>query len=111
MHCVVVFSGHCGVYEKATDTSCLCWNAPEVLQLLHNYNNCVLAYLSGHDHSGGMAFDNHNILHMAFPGVLENKTDSDFGTFYMYSDKLELVGNGRVGSLSLPLRYKVESCS
>lgn len=89
--------------------SCLCWNAPDVLRILHKYSSCVLAYLSGHDHSGGMAMDDKKIQHIAFPGVLENNYESDFGTFYVYNDKLELVGNGRVPSLTLLLRYKLDS--
>lgn len=99
------------MFEEATDISCLCWNAPEVLELIQEYRECVVAYLSGHDHSGGMAYDNSDIFHIAFPGVLENDKASDFGTFYMYLDKLELVGNGRVPSLEVPLRYKVDYSS
>ena len=104
-------AGHCGVFSDATDPSCLCWNAPEVLHEIHTHSNSVLCYLSGHDHIGGMAFDQKNILHMAFPGVLENNKDSDFGTMYMYEEMLELVGNGRVPNLVIPLKYKLSNSS
>ncbi|XP_045212061.2 manganese-dependent ADP-ribose/CDP-alcohol diphosphatase-like [Mercenaria mercenaria] len=103
----VIIMGHCGVYADATDVSCLCWNAPDILHEIHEHSDSVLCYLSGHDHSGGMAFDEKNILHMALPGVLENNRDSDFGTMYMYANRLELVGNGRVWNVTLALKYKL----
>lgn len=103
----VIMIGHCGIFIEATDPSCLCWNAPEVLGLVQEHSGSVLCYLSGHDHSGGMAYDTHGILHMAFPGVLENSEAADFGTMYMYTDRLELVGNGRVVSLIIPLKHKL----
>ncbi|XP_060568658.1 manganese-dependent ADP-ribose/CDP-alcohol diphosphatase-like isoform X2 [Ruditapes philippinarum] len=103
----VIIIGHCGVFAEATDPSCLCWNAPEVLQEIQANSDSVLCYLSGHDHAGGMAFDEKNILHIALPGVLENNIDSDFGTMYMYKERLDLVGNGRVPNLSIALKYKL----
>lgn len=77
--------------------------------MLHSHSSCMVAYLAGHDHHGGIAYDEHGILHMTFPGVVENKIESDFGTFYMYEDRLELVGNGRAQTLTLRLRYKILS--
>lgn len=99
------------MFEKATDLSCLCWSAPEVLQLLHKYSECVVAYFSGHDHAGGEAKDDMDIQHIAFHGVLENNRNPDFGMCYMYSERIELVGNGRVPSLTLPLRYEIQTSS
>ncbi|WAQ95416.1 ADPRM-like protein [Mya arenaria] len=104
----VIIIGHCGICPGATDDSCLCWNFPDVLSVIQS-RPCVLAYLSGHDHSGGRNVDEHGILHMAYPGVLENNVESDFGTCYMYSDKLVMKGNGRVPNLELNLRYKIDS--
>ena len=97
------------MYGPSTDLSCLVWNYPEVLEVFHQYDDCVLCYFCGHDHGGGMAYDPTGILHLTFPGVLENNVESDFGTMYMYGDRLELVGNGRVSSLTLKLKFPVES--
>ncbi|KAH3872369.1 manganese-dependent ADP-ribose/CDP-alcohol diphosphatase-like [Dreissena polymorpha] len=101
----VIVIGHCGVCPGSIDSSCLCWNAPEVLQVLQSHSSCMVAYLAGHDHFGGMACDDQGIMHITFPGVVENKSEADFGTFYMYEDRLELVGNGRAQTLTLRLRY------
>lgn len=102
----IILTGHCGVFADATDVSCLCWNAPEILHVIQEHSNSVVCYLSGHDHGGGMAFDEKGILHMALPGVLENNVDSDFGTMYMFGDRLELIGNGRVRTVTVQLKYK-----
>lgn len=104
----VILMGHCSTYGPASDLSCLCWNAPRLLQTLQDHHQVVLCYLAGHDHSGDMGVDKTGIYHVTFPGVLENKDDADFGTMYMYKDRLELVGNGRVISLTMPLRYKLD---
>lgn len=106
----VIIMGHCGVFPDATTPACLCWNAMEILKVIQEHSDSVLCYLSGHDHYGGMAYDEKNILHMALPGVLENNKDSDFGTVYLYEERLELEGNGRVETLTLPLKYKLDRC-
>ena len=100
--------GHCGVCPGATDNSCLCWNAPEVLEVIQAHSRCVLMYLSGHDHAGGRKVDDTGILHMAYHGVLENNVDADFSTCYVYGDRLVMKGNGRVPNLELPLRYQLD---
>ena len=102
-------AGHCGLYSPATDPSCLVWNYQAVLDILQSYNDCVLTYLCGHDHGGGMATDPADILHLTFPGVLENNVESDFGTMFMYGDRLELHGNGRVPSLTMKLKFPAEN--
>ena len=56
-----------------------------------------------------MARDPAGILHLTFPGVLENNVKSDFGTMYMYCDRLELVGNGRVPCLTMKLKFPAEN--
>ena len=104
-----ILSGHCGVYGPSTDLSCLVWNFQEILDIFHKYHDCMLCYFCGHDHGGGRAYDPRGILHLTLPGVLENNKDSDFGTMYMYGDRLELEGNGRVPSLSIKLKFPIEN--
>ena len=97
------------MYSLATDLSCLVWNYQAVLDILQSYSDCVLSYLCGHDHGGGMAMDPAGILHLTFPGVLENNVEPDFGTMFMYSDRIELKGNGRVPSLTIKLKFLIEN--
>ena len=102
-------SGHCAVYEPASSYECLCYNAMEMMDVFHQYSECIVGYLAGHDHTGGDAVDEKGILHLTLPGVLENDEDSDFGTVYVYADRMEIAGNGRVPDLVVPLRYQLDA--
>jgi hypothetical protein len=42
---------------EATDAMCLCWNYSDVHDTLSEFKSCVVCFISGHDHDGGIAVD------------------------------------------------------
>ncbi|KAL3876092.1 hypothetical protein ACJMK2_033972 [Sinanodonta woodiana] len=101
----ILVIGHIPLHPNSTDMTCLCWNYQEVLSVLQQYASCVLCYMAGHDHTGGSAIDSAGILHLTLNGVIENKKECDAATVYLYQDKLEIVGNGRVRNYSVGLKF------
>ena len=54
-----------------------------------------MAYLAGHDHSGGYAIDKKGILHVTFDGIVEVPPEKNsFAIAHVYRDKLVLEGYG-----------------
>ncbi|KAK3588980.1 hypothetical protein CHS0354_043150, partial [Potamilus streckersoni] len=91
----IVVIGHVPMHPESADRE-LCWNYQAVLSVLQQYASCVLCYLAGHDHTGGSTTDSTGILYLTMSGVIENKKSCDAATAYLYKDRLEIVGNGRV---------------
>lgn len=101
----VIVIGHNPVFLPATDTICLCWNCFDVHRLLCKYSECVVCYISGHDHDGGYAVDDSNIHHITMKGVIEHPESYALGTFY--EDQLIVEGRGEVEDMTMPLRYQI----
>lgn len=78
--------------------TCLLWNYPEVLEVLHRYE-CVVACFAGHAHSGGYALDAKGIHHRVLEAALECPPGTDaFGRVDVYAAKMCLRGEGRMSS-------------
>ena len=83
--------------------SCTCWNYNDILSTF-NRHHCVRLYLCGHVHSGGHAIGGGGIHHVSLPGIIEIPTDRNaFGTVKCYSNRIDIVGQGDLQSLSIPL--------
>eukprot|EP00943_MAST-04B_sp_MAST-4B-sp1_P008411 g8411.t1 len=90
--CVVL--GHVQVCPGSCSSTTILWNYASVLKIFNNYN-CVVAYISGHDHSGGYKEEN-GIHYLTVPSPLETKVgDMCFGTIDVYNDKMKInsIGN------------------
>ena len=95
------FPGHQPIHPESCEPKGMCWNYDSVLSVIYKYH-CVSVYACGHDHAGGMHRDDHGILHLTLPGVVEARPgENDFGTVYVYTDRMELHGHGRVPSMKL----------
>lgn len=92
--CIVLC--HMPVYRPASSAKNLLWNAEEVLSLLQRYPN-VVAYLAGHDHTGGYACDTAGIHHIVPPAPLEcAEGEVAYGRMNVTEDRLELIWRGRL---------------
>ncbi|XP_075034234.1 manganese-dependent ADP-ribose/CDP-alcohol diphosphatase [Mixophyes fleayi] len=100
----VMVAGHLPIHPDSTEPMCLTWNYEEILAVLQAHP-CVVAYMSGHDHSGGYCQDSCGMHHITFNGIIETPPDSRaFGTMCIYEDKMVLRGTGLVPNITLPYR-------
>lgn len=74
------------------------WNDFEIIDLIENSPN-VVAFISGHNHSGGHVFKN-GIHYLTIFGMVETMISS-YGILEIYEDSLVLVGYGNQKSLHL----------
>ncbi|XP_078692086.1 manganese-dependent ADP-ribose/CDP-alcohol diphosphatase-like [Branchiostoma floridae x Branchiostoma belcheri] len=96
----VVVSGHVPVHPDSCYVMCLLWNYQDVLNILQDFSDIVLAYFCGHDHEGGYHYDSGNeIHHVTLPGVVEVPPGSNaFGTVDVFTDRLVMHGVGQLDS-------------
>lgn len=77
-------------------------NYKEVLALLENYQN-IIGWFNGHNHAGN--YINLNMMHsVTFKGMVETESYNSFATIDVYTNKLEIRGNGREKSQVLEYR-------
>ena len=72
-----------------------------MLNILEKYNN-ILAWFSGHNHSGN--YGNFNLIHfVTFKGMVETETNSSYAEVEIYKNKIWIKGSGREKSQILAL--------
>lgn len=92
--CIVC--SHIPTYGPSTRPDTLLFNAEEVLAVLQSYPN-VIAYMAGHDHSGGYALDASGIHHIIPPAPLEcAEGEVSYGTVDVFESHLQLNWTGKV---------------
>lgn len=74
------------------------WNSKEIVDIMESYSN-VKAFINGHRHEGGYAFEN-GIHYITIYGMVNTKTSS-YGILEIYQDSLELKGFGNQQEYSL----------
>lgn len=86
---IVLMASHIPIYSCSTDSVCLCWNAEEILEVLHKYS-CVVAFFAGHTHNRIHAQDEGGIHHLTLAGVIKPlpKADAAHGTVVVYRDRI-----------------------
>mmetsp|Transcript_1295 Transcript_1295/g.2872 ORF Transcript_1295/g.2872 Transcript_1295/m.2872 type:complete len:164 (-) Transcript_1295:361-852(-) len=100
----VVILSHVGLAPRSQNESCLIWNYEKVLSVCHASPSLCLV-LAGHAHRGGYVEDEHGVHHVTVQSPLEcEETETAFATAHVYSDRIELEGEGRVPTRVLPLR-------
>ncbi len=75
------------------------WNDHQIIQLLEQYSG-VFAWFNGHNHTGNYGFKN-GIHYLTFKAMVNNKTNA-FGIANFYPDRIEILGQGRQKSMTLP---------
>jgi 3',5'-cyclic AMP phosphodiesterase CpdA len=94
---VVVFC-HQPVCQAASSPAHLLWNHAQVLQQL-DASKAVVAYICGHDHSGGYAV-RRGVHHVTLPGMVE-APETAYAIIEVYADRLQVNGVGSVTSRTL----------
>ncbi|CAM9388231.1 unnamed protein product [Discosporangium mesarthrocarpum] len=99
---VIVFS-HEPVHPRVSNPVCLLWNYAEVLNLLNEHSDVVVACFAGHAHQGGYVYDK-RIHHRVVEAMVEAAPDmgGTHAVVEVYSDRLVLNGDGAVRSSVLP---------
>ena len=82
---------HVPVWVKASDASCIVWDADEMLALLDRHP-CLKAWFAGHHHPGGLDVRNH-VLHKTVKGLCERKEATGV-IVSVFRDRIELKGFG-----------------
>ena len=91
----VMFAGHIPIYVDSATPVNICWNYGEVLDVIHDFPECIIAYISGHDHDGGRAIDDYGIQHVTIEAVIETPPGvSAFATVHVHRDKVVVDGGG-----------------
>jgi len=94
----VILMSHIPFIKSCCTHDTLAWNYQEIEQIVQKYNNCVVACLFGHDHTGG--YINLSGVHCrTFEGSLEAPVGKDcFCEFRVFSDKIVIEGHGTIAS-------------
>merc|ERR1712232_615290 len=86
---------HIPCYEPSTKCKTIAWNSEEILAVLDEHRDTVIAYLAGHDHDGGYAVDDAGIHHITMNSPLTAGLDIDcFAVLECYKHWAKLVSYG-----------------
>jgi len=100
----VLIATHVPFHPNALiDAITLAWDFEDALRVVNDYNDVVFAVLSGHEHDGGMYFDEEsNIVHLTMKAVLETEpSQSAFGILDLFHDHMEIKGVGLIPSITI----------
>ena len=98
-----IICGHIPVHVKSSTVTGIVWNYEEMLSLFSKYSEVILAYLSGHEHSGGyFKCEETNIHHLTIPAVLEcSPGTNSFATIKIFKNMVSIEGVGLTGSYNI----------
>lgn len=96
---------HNPLYMKGCRPSALSFRAEQIMETIYTSTATkgnVIAVISGHDHDGGYALDDHKIHHIVLPAPLEAPIDgNDYGIMHCYDDHFVLNWEGRLPKMIL----------
>lgn len=96
----VIVLSHQPILPGSSSSICLVWNYDEVLQILREYQDVIVASFAGHAHSGGYKRDEESGIHFrTIEAVLESPApQKTYGIIEVHNDCLVFQGYGRCGS-------------
>ena len=95
----VIVLSHQPIIPHSSNPVCLIWNYQDVLSILREYSDVVVASFCGHAHKGGYVRDEASGIHFrVFEAVLENRPEKTYAMVDVYSDKLVVHGEGNCES-------------
>jgi manganese-dependent ADP-ribose/CDP-alcohol diphosphatase len=95
----VIVLSHQPILPGSTNPVCLMWNYKEVLAVLRDYKDVVVASFAGHAHKGGYQRDVSGIHFRVFEAVLENPDPhKTYAVIKVYEDRLKIKGYGNCSS-------------
>ncbi len=84
-----IIAGHLPINKLAANEKFLAWNNDQILELIWQFDDVCVMYLSGHYHLGGYNLDEHNIHHLTLPGIVElSPESSSFISCLVYENKV-----------------------
>ena len=98
-----IICGHIPVHVKTTTLTGLVWNYEEILDLFSEYSTVIIAYLAGHEHSGGYFKDDEtNIHYLTVPAILEAPSNTNsYATVKVYDNLVSIEGVGLTGNYKI----------
>lgn len=90
---------HQPILPGSTNSICLVWNYQNILDILRDYSDIVVASFAGHAHSGGYKRDESGIHFRTFEAVLETpRPHKTYGMVEVHDDCLVVQGYGDCAS-------------
>lgn len=96
----VIILSHQPLFPDSSNFVCLAWNYDEILDLLKDYSDTVVASFSGHAHRGGYKrCDESGIHYRVFEAALESPDPiKTYALVDLYDDRIVVRGNGDCAS-------------
>jgi manganese-dependent ADP-ribose/CDP-alcohol diphosphatase len=95
----VIIVSHQPILPGSSNPVCLVWNFDEVLEVLRDFGDIVVASFSGHAHKGGYSRDPQSGIHFrVIEAVLESCPEKTYAIMDVYDDRLILRGYGHCES-------------
>eukprot|EP00429_Kryptoperidinium_foliaceum_P010374 CAMPEP_0176005692 /NCGR_PEP_ID=MMETSP0120_2-20121206/2337_1 /TAXON_ID=160619 /ORGANISM="Kryptoperidinium foliaceum, Strain CCMP 1326" /LENGTH=356 /DNA_ID=CAMNT_0017338407 /DNA_START=164 /DNA_END=1234 /DNA_ORIENTATION=- len=94
----VVILSHNPILPESSSPVCLIWNYDEVLTILREFSDVVVASLCGHAHKGGYCRDHSGIHFRVFEAALENRPERTYAMVDIHDDRLVVRGFGNCES-------------
>jgi manganese-dependent ADP-ribose/CDP-alcohol diphosphatase len=111
----VVILSHNPIFPDASSAVCLIWNYDEVLDMLREYSDVVVASFSGHAHKGGYSRDPESGIHFrVFEAALENRPEKTYAMVDVHDDRLVVRGFGNCESATYDFSHckkTIAACS
>lgn len=92
-----IILSHQPILPGSSSPVCLMWNYKEVLEVLRDYADVVIASFAGHAHKGGYKRDRTGIHFRVFEAALENM-EQTYATIEVHNDHLAVHGYGNCRS-------------
>ena len=84
----VIVMSHNPIHPDSSNPVCLLWNYDDVLKILRQYPDVVVACFAGHAHKGGYCRDEESGIHFrVLEAALENKPDKTYGILDVFYDR------------------------
>jgi manganese-dependent ADP-ribose/CDP-alcohol diphosphatase len=95
-----IILSHQPILPGSCSPTCLIWNYQDVLDVLRDFSDVVMACFAGHDHTGGYQRDDQSGIHFrVFEGVLESPDPiATYAIVHVHEDGLVVCGFGECKS-------------
>jgi manganese-dependent ADP-ribose/CDP-alcohol diphosphatase len=95
----VVLLSHQPILPDSSSPVCLVWNYMDVLVVIREFSDIIVASFSGHAHQGGYKRDAESGIHFrVFEAALESQPEKTYAMVDVYDDRLLIRGFGNCNS-------------
>ena len=102
----VVILSHNPILPESSSPVCLIWNYEEVLAILREYSDVMVASFCGHAHKGGYCRDSESGIHFrVFEAALENRPERTYAIVDVHDDRLVVRGFGNCESATYDFEH------